>query len=199
MQNEPHSKKIILTTNLKGFFFEGLSELNKKSICPVPESIIYYSSDVLDKFALSEDFFETTDGKVREKILGMKLLEASLHNREEQKKIYKEVADMSLLVCGYFSESVNNKIVDTQYYAQLGKMAYSHLNNVTPRFLDIPHFYGMVATCFESLTTLMTLLASKDRLCDKNLFYERIMKNDNISHDEMLKSGVLPPLHRKVS
>jgi hypothetical protein len=199
MQNEPNSKKIILTTNLKGFFFEGLSELNKKSICPVPESIIYYSSDVLDKFALSEDFFETTDGKVREKILGMKLLEASLHNREEQKKIYKEVADMSLLVCGYFSESVNNKIVDTQYYAQLGKMAYSHLNNVTPRFLDIPHFYGMVATCFESLTTLMTLLASKDRLCDKNLFYERIMKNDNISYDEMLKSGVLPPLHRKVS
>jgi hypothetical protein len=199
MYNQPNSKEIILTTNLKGYFFDGLSELNKKFICPVPESIIYYSSDVLDKFALSEDFFETTDGKVREKILGMKLLEASLYNREEQKKIYKEVADMSLLVCGYFSESVNKKIVDTQYYAQLGKMAYSHLNNVTPRFLDIPHFYGMVATCFESLTTLMTLLATKDRLCDKNLVYERIMKDENISHIEMLKSGVLPPLHRKVS
>lgn len=199
MQNGPDAKKIILTTNLKGFFFEGLSELNKKSICPVPESIIYYSSDVLDKFALSEDFFETTDGKVREKILGMKLLEASLHTREEQKKIYKEVGDMSLMVCGYFSESVNKKIVDTQYYAQLGKMAYSHLNNVTPRFLDIPHFYGMVATCFESLTTLMTLLASKDRVYDKNVLYDKIMRDENLSHHEMLKSGVLPPLHKKVS
>lgn len=199
MQEGQNSKNIILTANLKGFFFEGLSELNKKSICPVPESIIYYSSDVLDKFALSEDFFETADGKVREKILGMKLLEASLHNREDQKKIYKEVADMSLMVCGYFSESVNKKIVDTQYYAQLGKMAYSHLNTVTPRFLDIPHFYGMVATCFESLTTLMTMLASKDRQGDKNSIYERILKEENLSRDQYLKSGVLPPLHRKVS
>jgi hypothetical protein len=97
MHNDSDAKKIILTTNLKAFFFDGLSELNKKSLCPVPESIIYYSSDVLDKFALSEDFFETSEGKVREKILGMKILEATQYNREEQRKIYKEVGDMSLM------------------------------------------------------------------------------------------------------
>jgi hypothetical protein len=192
--------KIILTTNLKGFFFEGLSELNKKSLCPVPESVIYYSSDVLDKFALSEDFFETNEGKVREKILGMKLLEATQLSREEQKKTYKEVADMSLMVCGYFSESVNKKIVDSQYYAQLGKMAYSHLNNVSPTFLDIPSFYGMVATCFESLTTLMMILATKDRNeNDNNLIFRKIMNEEKITDKEMLASGVLPPLTKKVS
>jgi len=150
MHNEPLPKKIILSGNLQGFFFDGLSELNKKSLCPIPESIIYYSSDVLDKFALSEDFFETSDGKVREKILGMKLLEASSYTSQEQKKIYKEIGDTSLILCGYFSESINKKIVDVQYYSKIGRMAYSHLNNVTPRFLDIPHFYGMVATCFGS-------------------------------------------------
>jgi hypothetical protein len=191
--------KIILSANLKGFFFEGLSEINKKSLCPVPESIIYYSSDVLDKFALSQDFFETSEGKVREKILGMKLLEATQFNRDEQKKIYKEVGDMSLLVCGYFSESVNKKIVDTQYYAQLGKMAYSHLNNVSPTFLDIPSFYGMVATCFESMTTLMTILASKSRGEETNLIFKKIMRDEAVSEKEMLASGVLPPQARKVS
>lgn len=191
--------KIILSANLKGFFFEGLSEINKKSLCPVPESIIYYSSDVLDKFALSQDFFETSEGKVREKILGMKLLEATQFNRDEQKKIYKEVGDMSLLVCGYFSESVNKKIVDTQYYAQLGKMAYSHLNNVSPTFLDIPCFYGMVSTCFESMTTLMTILASKSRGEESNLIFKKIMREEAVSETEMLASGVLPPQARKVS
>ena len=193
------AKKIILSTNLKGFFFDGLSELNKKSLCPIPESVIYYSSDVLDKFALSEDFFETSEGKVREKILGMKLLEAAQLNREEQKKVYKEVGDMSLLVCGYFAESVNKKIVDTQYYSQLGRMAYSHLNSVTPRFLDIPHFYGMVSTCFGNLTTLMTLLAAKERGFENNLVFSKIMKSEKISDEELLASGVLPPLTRKVS
>ena len=193
--------KIILSTNLKGFFFENLSEINKKSLCPVPESVIYYSSDVLDKFALSQDFFETSDGKVREKILGMKLLEATQVSRDEQKKIYKEVGDMSLMVCGYFSESVNKKIVDTQYYAQLGKMAYSHLNNVHPSFLDIPCFYGMVATCFESLTTLMTILATKDRngVVNNNLIFKKILNSESVSEKEMLVSGVMPTPTRKVS
>lgn len=106
---------------------------------------------------------------------------------------------MSLMVCGYFSESVNKKLVDTHYYAQLGKMAYSHLNNVTPKFLDIPHFYGMVATCFESLTTLLTLLASKEKGHENNLIFKKILKDEAVSEKELLASGVLPPLTNKVS
>lgn len=198
--HEESAKKIILSTNLKGFFFEGLYELNKKSLCPVPESVIFYSSDVLDKFALSQDFFETSDGKVREKILGMKLLEATQYSRDEQKKIYKEVGDMSLMVCGYFSESVNKKIVDTQYYAQLGKMAYSHLNTVSPTFLDIPSFYGMVATCFESLTTLMTILATKNRTGEENnLIFRKVLRGEQVSEKELFSGGIFPVQTNKAS
>lgn len=197
MQNDP--KKIILSTNLKSFFFEGLSELNKKSLCPIPEPVIYYSSNVLDKFALADEFFETSEGKVREKVLGLKLLEATQLPREEQKKVYREVGEMSLMVCGYFSESTNKKILDTHYYAQLGKIAYSHLNNVAPRFLDIPHFYGIVATCFESLTTLMTLLASKEKGFENNPVYLKLMKDESPSQKELLASGVVPSITTKVS
>lgn len=200
MHSSSRDKKIILETNLQGYFFEGLNELNKKSPCPVPESIIYYSSDVLDKFALSQDFFDVNEGKVREKILGIKLLEASQMSRDEQRKAYKEVADMSLLVCGYFSESVNKKLVDTQYYSQLGKMAYGHLNNVMPAFLDIPSFYGMIATCFESMTTLMSIMASKDRTGpENNLLFKKILSNEKVSDQDMLLSGILPAQSKKVS
>jgi len=200
MDHDSSKKKIILSSNLQGFFFDGLSEINKKSLCPVPESVIYYSSDVLDKFALSQDFFEISEGKVREKILGMKLLEATQFSRDEQKRVYKEVGDMSLLVCGYFSESVNKKIVDTQYYSQLGKMAYSHLNNVIPTFLDIPSFYNMVATCFESMTTLMTILATRDRTgVESHLIFKKLLRDENISEKEMLVSGIIPNDSKKVS
>lgn len=193
-------KTIILQNNLQGFFFEGLNALNKRSLCPIPESIIFYSSDVLDKFALSQDFFEITDGKVREKILGMKLLEASHFSREDQKKVYKEVADMSLMICGYFAESTQKKMVDSQYYAKLGKMAFSHLNNVAPSFLDIPSFYNMVATCFESMTTLLSLFASQNRNgLDNNLILKKILNNENVSEREILMSGVIPALTKKVS
>jgi hypothetical protein len=194
------SRKIITASTLQGFFFEGLNDLNKKSLCPVPESIIFYSSEVLDKFALSQDFFEISEGKVREKVLGLKLLEAMQMNREEQKRTYKEVADMSLLVCGYFAESVNKKIVDTHYYAQLGKMAYGHLNNVSPTFLDIPCFYSMVSTCFETMTTLMANFASQNRSgVDNELIFRKLMSNEPVSEKELLVSGILPPGTNKAS
>jgi hypothetical protein len=193
------TKKIILNTNLKGFFFEGLVELNKKSLCPVPESVIYYSSDVLDKFSLSQDFFEMSEGKVRDKILGTKLLEASQMSKDEQRRVYKEVGDMSLIVCGYFSESVNKKIVDAHYYSQLGKMAYGHLNGVAPNFLDIPCFYNMVATCFESVTTLMNRLASKNRTgLENNLILQKILQND-ASETELMTCGIHSDFSKKVS
>jgi hypothetical protein len=191
--------QIILTANLQGYFYERLLELNKKSLCPVPQSILYYSSDVLDKFALSQDFFEVSEGKVREKILGMKLLEATHMSRDEQKKIYKEVADMSLLVCGYFSESVNKKIVDIQYYSQLGKMAYGHLNSIFPSFLDIPSFYSMFATCFESMTTLMSILAAKGRGEDSHLIFRKALKSEAVTEKELLVSGITPTPTKKVS
>lgn len=198
--NPDSGKKIILANNLQGFFFEDLNDLNKKSLCPVPESIIYYSSEVLDKFSLSQDFFDFSEGKVREKILGTKLLEASQMSRDDQRKIYKEVADMSLLVCGYYAESVNKKIVDTQYYAQLGKMAYGHLNSCAPSFLDIPRFYSMIATCFESMTTLLSLLASKNRTgVEQALIFRKILKEEPVSEKEMLMSGILPNTSRNVS
>ncbi len=196
----PEAKQIILSTNLRGVFFEDLNDLNNKSLCPIPQSIIYYSSDVLGKFALSENFFDVEEGKVREKILGTKLLEATQLSREEQKKIYKEVADMSLLTCGYFAESVQNKLVDVHYYSQLGKMAYSHLNNVTPRFLDIPNFYGMVTTCFEQLTMLMTMMAAKNRTGnDKEAIFQKILRDEIVSEKELLVCGVFKQESKKVS
>lgn len=201
MQSSEATKKIVLQTNLQGYFFDGLNTLNKKSLCPVPESVIFYSSDVLDKFALSQDFFDVSDeGKVREKVLGLKLLEATQLSREEQRKVYKEVADMSLLVCGYFSESTHKKIVDAQYYSQIGKMAYSHLNSMAPSFLDIPSFYNMFATCFESMTTLMSLLATQNRTgIENNLIFKKVLREEHVSDTEMLMSGMMLAPTRKVS
>ncbi len=199
MQTPESDKKIILQTNLQGYFFDGLNALNKKSLCPVPESFIFYSSDVLDKFALSQDYFDVIDGKVREKILGLKLMEAAQYSREEQKRIYKEVADMSLLVCGYFAESTHKKLVDAQYYAQIGKTAYSHLNTVGTSFLDIPRFYQMFATCFESMTTLMSILASQNKLGDNNLIFKKVLRDEAVSDQEMLVSGMIPAPTRRVS
>lgn len=153
---------IILGESLRGYFYQSLSEINKKSLCPVPEETIFYSSEVLFTYSSSEKFFDMSDGQVREKILGMKLLEAANLNSDQRKREYKEIADTALVLTGYFSKSIDSKLVDTSYYMQIGKSAYESMNSLAPRCYDIPSFYKMMATCFESLTKIMTIFGENN-------------------------------------
>ncbi|MBY0516598.1 MAG: hypothetical protein K2P81_06815 [Bacteriovoracaceae bacterium] len=190
--------KLVLAKDLKSYFFQNLNELNNKSLCPVPQETIFYSSVVLDRFALSASYFDLNEGRVREKILGMKLLEAGQLSSEAQKRTYQEVGDMALMICGYFSESVNKKIVDLSYYAQIGKTAYGRLNNYDSRFLDVPDFYQIFASSFENVTTLINILAAKTKYEDpRQSLFEKAIQG-TASEQEMLAGGILP-LEKKVS
>lgn len=193
-------KRIITVPDLRTYFFQNLDELNNRSLCPVPQETIFYSSAVLDRLALTATFFEEQEnGRLKEKILGMKLLEAATLEREEQRRVYQEVGDAALMVCGYFAESVTKKrILDTSYYQQLGYTAYSHLNGMVPRHLDVPSFFGVLASSFVPLTALIGMLASRDRHeSDRHLIFGKAMR-DEASEAELMMAGVWPA-SKKVS
>lgn len=149
------SSNLIVENNLEGFFYETLQKVNKKCLRPVEEPIIIYSSRVMGKYGLSHEFFDFTDGRVREKILGRKLLETSQLPVKQLKRELQEIGDLSMLICGYFAESLNNKLIDLSYYQDLGKTAYSRLDNYVPGFLEIPSFYENLARTFDAVTQLM--------------------------------------------
>jgi len=152
---------LILESSLQVFFYDHLQEFNKKSLSPLRNETIYYSSLVMDHFGESSKFFEQVDGKSREKILGMKYLEAGHLPKEKRKLAMKDIAETSLLVCGFFSDSLNKKIIDTKYYQDLGMMAYASLNALVPNAYDVPSFYKQMANSFSSVTLLMSLVAKK--------------------------------------
>jgi hypothetical protein len=64
--------------------------------------------------------------------------------------------------------------------------------------MDIPDFYGMIATCFESLTTLMSIFATKGRGLE-NPTYNKIMNDEALSPQEMLMNGIIKPEKDKAS
>lgn len=190
----PETSSLLSAQALGAYFFERLSALNKKSLCPVPQELIYYSSQVLEENILSETFFDLSSGKARDKILGLKLLESKDKSREEKKRTLKEVGDTSLIVAGYFSESLNKKVIDESYYREIGKMAYMELDAFVPNFLDFKCFYKAVATGFETLSRLLALLAeshAKDP-------YAHLLLED-LSDEDLKVRGVLPNHTRNVS
>jgi hypothetical protein len=115
----------------------------------------------MDSYGDSSKFFEQVDGKAKEKILGIKLLEACQLSKEKQKVALRDVAETSLLVCGYFSDSLNKKLIDAKYYQDLGKIAYSRLNSISPEAYDMPSFYKVMANSFNGITLLMNLVSKK--------------------------------------
>lgn len=168
------SKEILEVTSLQSYFFQNLTELNNKSICPIPEEIIYYSSSVMEYYGLSSKFFEFQNGRAQSKILGTKLLEAQLKDRTEQKRIYKDIGDSALMVCGYFSKSIDKKILDLNYYIKIGQLAYLRLNNLSPELLNIPRFYKVMATCFVNTTKLISILST----VNNEDFYQKLLSED---------------------
>lgn len=173
MEGKNKESSLVLESSLQCFFFEKLTELNKKSYNPLPNETIYYSSIVMDKFGESDKYFEIIEGRVREKILGTKLLETMNKNRSVQKRDLKDIGDTALLLCGYFSESLNKKMVDERYYQELGIAAYKKLNYFIPDEFKIPSFYKILSSSFESITNMMSIVAKEMKTIQES-------KKDNI-------------------
>lgn len=156
------SSEIITVPSLKSFFYEALTEINNSVAVPVHEKAIFYSSDVLERYSLSKEYFESTNGRVQDKVLGLKLLEAGNKSDSEKESIYRDVAETALILCGCFSQSIDGKLVDQAYYAKLGKVAFSHMEIYRPNFLDFPNFFGMMSKSFERLTNIIELMSVKN-------------------------------------
>lgn len=165
MSNKSAKSALIQEASLQDYFLNHLGEINDKSMHPLPREVLIYSSAVMDRMVESKNFFDTAEGKVRDKILGIKLMEA-----ETRKSELRDIGDTALLLCGYFHESINNKIVDVSYYQNLGRIAYTRLNTVVPEAFSIKSFYQVLADAFGEVTQMIGIVS--DRFGNDNLSEE---------------------------
>lgn len=159
-----------LETSLQVYFFDVLQKFNKNSTSPLPNEMIFYMSLVMDKFGMTHQYFESIDGKYKEKILGIKLLETSQLSKEKQRENFQDIGETALHLCGYFPESMSKKIVDSKYYHDIGVQAYIRLNSLSPTAYNINNFYHIFAKNFSKATTIMTLVAEQ-HISDPSSFF----------------------------
>jgi len=165
-----NSLNFSLESSLQVYFFDVLQKFNKNSTSPLPNEMIFYMSLVMDKFGVTHQYFEKIDGKYKEKILGIKLLETSQLPREKQKENFQDIGETALHLCGYFPESMNKKIVDSKYYQDIGVQAYLHLNSLSPKAYNMHNFYQLFAKNFNKATTILSLV-SEQHISDPSSFF----------------------------
>lgn len=153
--------ELLIKHSLKEYFYQNLDQVNKKNLCPLPQEFLIYSSEVLEKYALSQHFFDTESGKLSEKVFGLSLLEANLKSLGEQRLIYKDVGDSILVQLGFFSERISKKKMSDTYYLQVGKSAYHYMEKLDCSFYDIPNFYNLFSTSLDKMIYLLTLTSKQ--------------------------------------
>ncbi len=161
-------KTLVTDTTLEEYFYKELFDLNNSSAIPLPQPFIFYGSQLLNRYAASSEFFEKKDGRIREKIMGMKLLESYGLSHDQKLKEYREIGDYTLLLCGYFFDKFqrNRSIISKSYYQKIGQTAYRSLNKVQGEFLDMKDFYKSLANNFTLIAALFSRLSYENRSND---------------------------------
>lgn len=118
--------ELTLVSQPQDFFRElVMGALGRQQVAVAPETE-FYLVNLLNQFITTDRLYAVDEqGGVREEPLALMLKEAFEHPEPTtQAKMLRHVGDVSLYVGGYFQQSLNRKIVDVDYYIEIGGRAY---------------------------------------------------------------------------
>lgn len=126
--------------------------------------------------------------------LAIRLAQALETGGVRQRLGLKEVGDVSLFVSGFFSDSLARKLVDVDYYAQIGGCAYQTLSRV-----ESDTFSPVFAELAEKFVSFVDVLSevSERTSCGSNAdllrLYERWLRTGSRRSGQLLvERGVVP-------
>ena len=111
-----------------------------------------------------------------------------------QRASLKQIADASLFVSGFFSDSLNRKLVDVDYYASIGGFAYNALSRsendtFSPAFAEL----GENFVAFADVLTEVSERTSCGSNTNLLRLYEKWLKTGSRRSGQLLvEHGVVP-------
>jgi hypothetical protein len=154
--------QLTLIAQADAFFKELVSEaLEHQKVSVLPETE-FYLVQILSQF-LSADRLYTRDseGNLKEEPLALMVKEAiEAPLPDAQRNLFRHVGDVSLYVAGYFQDSLSRKMVDVDYYIEMGESAYQ---NVAARAQEdiLKALYQELAQKFSSCVDVLAEVSDK--------------------------------------
>lgn len=126
-----------------------------------------YIVDLLTHFLFSENLWNHQDasGKKRKKMLAEMLLSANQAEPGVRARTLKELGDHSLYVSGFFGDSLQRKIIDVDYYVNMGRTAYDSLAGSVEED-TFAALYREIAQKFIVFVDVLTIISSRSGLTE---------------------------------
>jgi hypothetical protein len=111
-----------------------------------------------------------------------------------QREKLKSLGDRALYISGYFSESLQRKIVDIDYYIQMGELAFSHLSEIS-RTETQGQVYRVLSKKFPRWVEMIRYVAIRSfPKSDTGLLrlYEQYLKTGSeLARSQLVERGVV--------
>jgi len=142
---------------------------------------------------LLASFLQTPDN-YDEGPLSLRLMRALESGGMRQRASLKQIGDLSLFIAGFFSESLNRKLVDVDYYASIGGRAYHALSRVeTDTFSPVFAELGSKFVDFVDVLSEVSERTSCATNVDLLRLYEKWVKTGSRRSGQLLvERGVVP-------
>lgn len=181
----------------KEFFNESLESAFKYfHIEPHPLSRTYLV-DLLERYMLSQNLFDldAETGKYKRNTLAELFLKAQNESSSVVRiDLLKKLGDTSLYISGFFGDSLKRKLVDIDYYADMGGVAYGCLAKETSD-QAMSEVFDHFSSRFIEFVDVLTYMSQKSLVqSDKDLLrlYDRYLATGSkLAEDQLLESGVL--------
>lgn len=127
-----------------------------------------YLVDVLKHYLVVENLYDEQDasGKKTRKTLAEMLLTANQAGTKLRFEKLKNLGDSSLYISGFFSDSFQRKIIDVDYYVDIGRMAYDSLSSDVEED-TFARLYKEISNQFLSLVDVLSLISQKAKITDE--------------------------------
>ena len=150
---------ILLDINPEEFFVGELQKAQKDHSIFITKELEYYLAQLLSSFAYPKskhasrtNIFETPLALVHKRALESE--------PKDRIKLYRELGDHSLYVGGFFSESLDKKVVGLDYYIAMGSAAYNSVSSLSSAS-QMESLYKKLAEEFDLLIYLLNQIAKE--------------------------------------
>ncbi len=105
-----------------------------------------------------------------------------------KKDIMKDLADRALYISGFFGDSLNNKLIDVEYYADMGANAYAQLAHLTKED-QLCSVYSTFSQRFRDYVEVLNYISEKSLVqADRDVLklYDKYLKTGSESARQKL-------------
>jgi hypothetical protein len=157
-----------------------------------------YIVDLLQFYVPANNLFDDFDslGRRKSETLAETFLKAQNADAIERVELLKKLGDRSLYISGFFGDSLQRKLVDVDYYADMGGMAYGALAGYV-REDTMAKVYLEFGKRFFEFVEILTYISSKTHLQNEEnlmrLFELYARTGSEVARDKLIEKGLPVP------